>query len=105
MGLAPGFIPVARECRLGRRPKYGRPPLLDATTKHLAEILLGKTNHTGSDIRITTGQVLCPKAFPRQIVASRWWNWTQSFACRWARKDHINSLEHRAIVLAPNRKF
>ena len=101
MGMAPGFVcPISRTCVLGRRPGYGSTPMRDATPKELAQILLQRTNHTGSDIRITTGQVMCPKAFPRQSVASCWWNWVESFSCRWARKDHINSLELRAIVLA-----
>lgn len=106
MGLAPGFIcPISSRCPMARCPKYGRSPMKDASPKHLTEILLRRTNHTGSDIRITTGQIMCPKAFPRQSVSADWWNWSLCFSCRWGKKDHINSLELRAIVLAIKQRI
>ena len=41
----------------------------------LNRILLTKVNHTGSDVRISTGDILNPKAFPRQGAEASWWNW------------------------------
>ena len=63
----------------------------------LNKILLARVNHTGSDIRITTGEILNPKAFPRQAVEAEWWDWEHVFKFRWAHKEHINRLELRAI--------
>ena len=57
-------------------------------------------NHTGSDIKITTGDVLCPKSIPRQSVEAAWWNWKPSFKVKWKNFEHINVLELRAILLA-----
>ena len=57
-------------------------------------------NRTGSDVRIRTGHILNPRAFPRQSVASSWWEWSKVFAYRWSRSDHINSLELRSIIHA-----
>ena len=37
--------------------------------------LLTKVNHTGSDVRVTSGVVLNPKAFPRQSACAAWWIW------------------------------
>lgn len=53
----------------------------------------------GSDVRITTGAVMNPKAFPRQSVAAGWFKWEAVFSCKWTHKDQINSLELRAILL------
>ena len=98
MGMAPGFsCDIAVEIPLTRRLAYG-----SVTEKmqiqNLHESLLRRTNHTGSDVRISTGMVLNPKAFPRQSASSGWWQWNKVFACRWKRSDHINSLELRSII-------
>jgi hypothetical protein len=66
----------------------------------LNRLLLTKVNHTGSDIRITTGEILCPKSVPRQSVEASWWKWLPSFSVQWKQKEHINVLELRAILLA-----
>ena len=60
--------------------------------------LLRRTNHTGSDIRISTGHVLNPKNYPRQSVESSWWVWQKVFGYRWSKGEHINSLELRSII-------
>lgn len=62
--------------------------------------LLARTNHIGSDVRITTGEVLNPKAYPRQGVQADWWHWKAAFKLKWKNKEHINLLELRSIVLA-----
>ena len=98
MGMAPGFCcPVNIKCTLGRFLQYGE---LQGQQRiqDLHRCLLRRTNHTGSDIRITTGTVMNPRCFPRQSVAADWWRWQKVFAYRWGKQEHINSLELRAIL-------
>ena len=63
----------------------------------LNRVLLSRTNHTGSDIRISTGHVMNAKAFPRQTIAADWWLWKPVYKFKWQHSEHINSLELRAI--------
>ena len=100
MGLAPGFnCPIAVVAPLERRLVYGSPTVdVDITSLH--SCLLRRANHTGSDIRITSGSILNPRAYPRQSVNADWWLWSKVFACRWEKADHINSLELRSLVHA-----
>ena len=91
----PGFIEVP----LVRRLSYGP----STTNESLAQIhrgLLKRVNHTGSDVRISSGSILNPKNFPRQSAPASWFVWKPLFAYRWTRADHINSLELRSIVHA-----
>ena len=60
--------------------------------------LLRRVNHTGSDIRITTGALVDPKAFPRQSCSAGWWHWAKVFAYHWKQCGHINSLELRSVI-------
>ena len=104
MGLAPGFRSLLRcPAPISRGLQYGfhTQALTSMLRPHdLNRILLTKVNHTGSDVRISTGDVLNPRAFPRQRAEASWWNWEPVFHCRWGNQEHINSLELRAIVLA-----
>ena len=104
MGLAPGFrSPLRCPAPISRGLQYGfhTQALTSMLRPHdLNRILLTKVNHTGSDVRISTGDVLNPRAFPRQGAEASWWNWEPVFHCRWGNQEHINSLELRAIVLA-----
>eukprot|EP00438_Fugacium_kawagutii_P001864 Skav216327 [mRNA] locus=scaffold3350:102288:105260:+ [translate_table: standard] len=59
-----------------------------------------RTKHTGSDVRITTGQLLNPKQASRQSVLSGWWIWQKAFRVHWDNLEHINPLELRAILLS-----
>ena len=72
--------------------------MLNVGIPQIHQALMRRCNHTGSDIRMTTGGILNPRAFPRQSVNASWWNWVKVFAFKWKRKDHINALELRAIV-------
>ena len=58
-------------------------------------------NHT-ADVRISTGEVLNPKAYPRQSVEADWWHWKPNFKFKWAHKENINIniLELRSILQA-----
>ena len=101
MGMAPGFrAPLRWQIPLSRSLKYGSPSVCDFTVQDLNKLLLTKVNHTGSDIRITTGEPLCPKSIPRQSVEAAWWSWKPSFKTRWKQREHINVLELRSILLA-----
>ena len=101
MGMAPGFAaPPDAECQLQRGLVYGAESGKAVTIPDVTRVLLSKVNHTGSDVRVTTGQVLNPKAFPRQSAAADWWNWQGVFHCRWGVPEHINRLEMRSILLA-----
>ena len=102
-GLAPGFrapwrlvAPISRQLNYGRIQPSSR---ASPTVETLNRILLRRTNHTGSDVRVITGEVLNPKCFPRQAVASKWWSWEPVANIRWAKSEHINSLELEAILL------
>ena len=105
MGLAPGFRASFRTfAPLGKGLVYGTPSKavlnLDGNPEELNRLLLRKTNHTGSDIRVTTGEVLNSKVFPRQSVQARWWHWESIFSQKWQRKAHINVLELEALLLS-----
>ena len=73
---------------------------MDGAVSSLNRFLLRRTNHTGSDIRIATGEIVNPKVFPRQSVQATWWDWQPIFAQRWKRKAHINVLEMEALLLS-----
>ncbi len=105
MGLAPGFRGQLRtQAPLQKSLRYGTPlKLLEQSHKSVSDFnrfLLRRTNHTGSDVRIATGDILAPKQYPRQSVASAWWRWEEAFVTKWTKKEHINILELRAILLA-----
>ena len=99
-GLAPGMVtPLFLEAPLSRRLIYGSPQE-PAPVSMLHQSLLRRVNHTGSDVRVASGQVTNPRAFPRQSAVAQWWKWKKGFAYRWQRADHINSLELRSLVHA-----
>lgn len=105
MGLAPGFKGQLRmQAPLRKQLRYGTPiRILEKYPKTVSDFnrfLLRRTNHTGSDVRIATGDVLAPKQYPRQSVSSQWWNWEEAFTTKWQKKEHINILELRAILLS-----
>eukprot|EP00435_Cladocopium_sp_Y103_P032808 s562_g8.t1 len=105
MGLAPGFRAHLRATApLGKQLIYGTPSRvllsMDGDPQSLNRLLLRRTNHTGSDIRVTSGEVLNSKVFPRQSVQAAWWHWEPLFAQKWKRKAHINVLELEALLLS-----
>ena len=101
MGMAPGFrAPLRWKLPLCRTLCYGSPFPCVFSVVELKKLVLTKVNHTGSDIRITTGELLSPKSVPRQSVEAGWWLWQPSFKTRWKQREHINVLELRSILLA-----
>ena len=102
MGMAPGFRSSIRTLApLARKLQYGFAEFqTKAGIQDLNRFLLSRTNHTGSDVRIATGEVLNPKSHPRQGVDAKWWSWEPAFKVKWKHKDHINLLELRSILLS-----
>ena len=97
MGLAPGFRAHLRALApLGKQLVYGTPSKvvfgMDGNPEHLNRLLLRRTNHTGSDVRVASGEIMNSKVFPRQSVQAAWWHWEPLFAQQWKRKSHINVL-------------
>ena len=101
MGMAPGFCghPEAT-CPLQRGLVYGSEQGNPKLVSDLTRVLLTRVNHTGSDVRITSGSIMNPKAYPRQSAQADWWEWQHVFSCRWQKTEHINRLEMRSILLA-----
>ena len=104
MGLAPGFrCNLRRVAPLQRCLRYGSaselPSYFQKGIQLLNTYLLRKTNHTGTDIRVVTGEAMNSRTFPRQSVAAFWWNWQHGFRKRWTHKSHINMLELETILL------
>lgn len=85
MGFAPGSTGSPRlSAPLARFLQYGfQLHLIPRTVQELNRLLLTRVNHTGSDIRISTGEILNPKAHPRQGVQADWWQWKSSFQLKW----------------------
>ena len=103
MGMAPGFrAPVQFQVPVMRCLAYGAPGHLSSRMeiKDLNRILLSRTDHTGADVRIITGEVLSKKNFPRQAVSASWWTWKHVFKVNWQKDEHINALEFEAILLS-----
>ena len=74
MGMAPGFLaPIRLSSPLERCLRYGCPPKLRELyqVQELNRILLKRTDHTGSDVRLTSGEPLSSKIFPRQAVSAQ----------------------------------
>ena len=102
LGLAPGFrAPLRVQAPVTRSLSYGLLGGSDVIAiEDLHRYLLTRVNHTGSDIRISTGEIMNARAFPRQSVQADWWAWQSLFKKRWTHSDHINSLELRSILMA-----
>lgn len=101
MGLAPGMCtPLYLNAPLKRALVYNGDEEVTCVVRDLHKSLLRRVNHTGSDVRVSSGFVTNPKAFPRQSVSARWWLWKRGFAYRWHHKQHINALELRSLIHA-----
>ena len=103
MGMSPGFRAHVRSIiPLMRGLAYGSdissiPHCLGM--EQFNRLLLRRTNHTGSDVRVISGALTNPKSFPRESVAASWWEWKDEFRKRWQSSSHINVLELEAVLL------
>ena len=101
LGLAPGLATdVKPKAPFSVRPMFPGSPSRKFEVSDLNAHLLCRTNHTGSDIRVTTGQMMSAKNYPREAVAATWWDWRNIFHTSWHFQEHINALEARAIYLS-----
>ena len=99
--MAPGFCaPPDFSCPVARKLVYGGTSDEPVAVHSMTRLLLARVNHTGSDVRISTGAIMNPKAHPRQSANACWWKWSHVFHCRWQASEHINRLELRSILLA-----
>ena len=78
-GMAPGFVcPVEVTIPLQRGLGYSG-SFHQLPVPALRSALLRRVNHTGSDVRISTGTLMNPKAYPSQSVVASWWKWNKVF--------------------------
>lgn len=101
LGLAPGasahpqvLVPLTRWLA------YGGDPSLPASSKMLVEQLGLTVNHTGSDVRVSSGAALGKKPACHCSVRAWWWQWKHLFKIKWGFSSHINLLEMRMILHA-----
>lgn len=101
LGLAPGACahPAVR-APMTRFLQYTNLVDEDCTVAELNQQLGGTVNHTGSDVRVLTGQVLNKKVAAHASIKALWWQWKGLFNVRWTHGAHINALEMRMIVQA-----
>ena len=99
LGMAPGvclgwptLAPIARRLVFG--PPEGPLPDKESLVE-LNRVFLQRTNHTTSDVRIITGQLMNPKQALRQSIPSCLWEWRFQFQNKWGVHEHINALELR----------
>jgi hypothetical protein len=59
---------------------------------------LSRVSHKGSDVRITTGQVMDPAMWPRAAIDPAMWAWQLVVKWSWEWTAHINILEGRAAL-------
>lgn len=108
MGVAPGFRACLRlQAPIAPKLQYGCQNFIhaasDFTVQELNRIFLGRANFTGSDVRVTSGDIVNPRSFPRQPVCATWWTWSHCVKFRWAHSQHINLLELKTILLSIQR--
>ena len=71
------------------------------TSQEMVGNMMRYAQHRGSDIRITTGELLRPDAWPRRAIPSTLWQWKAVLAFPWKDgqgSEHINALELRAYL-------
>ena len=104
MGMAPGFCSHLRSIApLQQKLCYGSLSgdgnVLDSGMALMNRLLLRRTNHTGSDVRVISGEIFNNKAFPRHSVSASWWTWSKGYTTTWKQRSHINVLELETLLL------
>ena len=64
----------------------------------LTQYLGLQVNHTGSDVRILTGEPMSKRGSHGSLRAW-WWQWKHLFKVQWKQHNHINYLEMKMILL------
>ena len=100
LGLAPGAsahpqvcVPMARWLQYG-----GSAEACDGGPLQLVQQLGLTVNHTGADVRITSGHVLGSKNPGHASVRALWWQWKHLFKVRWVSHVHINFQEMKMVL-------
>jgi len=71
----------------------------------LAENMVRRATHRGSDVRLDTGDILRPDAWPRKPVDPSLWTWQSTHKWRWQSPGHITELEARSTLSAIRWRF
>ena len=101
LGLPPGFSSALDcECPLQNGIQYGNFDTTDRNVRNFNAHLAARTNHTGSDVKLISGELMNPRQVARESVQSSWWVWRHIFKVAWQHEEHINPLECRAIFLS-----
>ena len=101
LGLAPGASAhPSVEVPMTRWLNYGWDADTPATSKMLVQQLGLSVNHTGADVRVSTGFVLGKKPQSHVSVRALWWQWKHLFKTRWIHPSHINFFEMKMILHA-----
>ena len=74
-----------------------------ATPGQLVQYLGLQVNHTGSDVRLLTGEPMNKKGSHGSMRAF-WWQWKHLFKVRWVNPSHINYLEMKMILLTEGKE-
>ena len=101
LGLAPGATahPSLR-VPLTRKLAYGGDPTRPTSPVDLVKHLGKSVNHTGSDVRLLTGQPMNKRLVAHASVRAGWWEWQPLFRVQWRIPSHINYLEMKMILLS-----
>ena len=78
---------------------YGPEPSRPINEQELVQQLSLSVNHTGADVRITTGQILSHKPPNHASVRVWWWQWKQLFNVKSNEVSHVNVLDMNMILL------
>ena len=66
----------------------------------LIEIYLRRQECRGSDVRLDTGSLYRPVAWPRMAISSRKWHWQVMKSVKYTTPEHINVLEMRMYLFS-----
>lgn len=82
LGLPPGATSAIHVvCPLSTSCSYGNFPPSVATAKSLNVFLAQRANHTGSDVKVTTGESLIPNSFPGKVLGATGGTGSPYFPC------------------------
>ena len=99
LGLAPGASAhPSVSLPMTRWLAYAGDGDTPCSCQDLVQCLGLTTNHTGADVRLTTGTVL-GKRSAHASVRALWRQWQHLFSVHWNSKSHINFLEMKMILL------
>jgi len=100
LGLAPGASAHPSErVPMGRWLAYDNgEDNIQVVPHQLVQCLGLQVNHTGSDVRLLTGEPMTKKGSHGSMRAW-WWQWSHLFKVQWLHPTHINFLEMKMIFL------